>query len=155
MEINIIFDIGFEQAVPEAWLRYIAKAVLVAEERLNAELGIMITGQDKIRELNRNYRDQDRPTDVLSFAMTDAASEPAFPTPTDGLSHLGEVIISVEQAAIQAKCHRHSMEREIAVLLVHGVLHLIGYDHGTPDEEYIMNERARAVLKHLPRRVSC
>jgi len=152
MEVNILFDTGFEQTVRKSWLRKIAQAVLTAENRLDAELGIVITGQDKIRELNKRYREQDRPTDVLSFAMTDASDEMVFPALEGEVRHLGEVVISVEQAALQAKRHRHSVAREIATLLVHGVLHLLGYDHGTPDEEKNMQDRARAVLKHLPRR---
>jgi len=154
MEVNILFDAGFEQVVPEAWLRGVAEAVLIAEDKTCAELGIVITGQDKIHELNKCYRDQDKPTDVLAFAMMDTTSGVEFPAQADDINHLGEVIISAEQAAIQAKRHRHSVEREIATLLVHGVLHLLGYDHSTTDEEKIMNDRAREVLRHLPRRTA-
>lgn len=154
MEINILFDIGFAKTVSEAWLRRIAEAVFIAENKPNAEMGIVITGQGKIRELNKNYRAKDQPTDVLAFALAETIDDAAFPAPEDGLEHLGEVIISVEQARLQAGRHRHSVEREIATLLVHGVLHLLGYDHLEPDEETKMNARARAVIKHLPRRVS-
>ncbi len=151
MEINILFDTGFEQTADKVWLRDVAKAVLSAEGKLDAELGILITGQDKIRELNKCYRKKDLPTDVLAFALVDTSSEIPFPTLNDGVEHLGEVVISVEQAAIQSRRHRHSVGREIAVLLVHGILHLIGYDHNDSDEEKVMNDKARAILKHLPR----
>ena len=154
MEVSIIFDSGFEQMADEAWLRGVAEAVLVAEGKYNAEIGIVITGQDQIQGLNKRYRAKDTPTDVLAFAMADVKDETPFPAQKDGIDHLGEVIISVEQAAIQAGRHRHSVGREIAVLLVHGVLHLIGYDHNEQEEEKTMNDRARAILKHLPRRVS-
>ena len=151
-EINIFFDAGFERAVDEAWLCKVATAVLDAENQPDAELGIMITGQKKIHDLNKHYRDADKPTDVLAFAFNDATSDIPFPALGDNLNHLGEVIISAEQAAIQAKQYRHSVTREIAVLLVHGVLHLLGYDHGEPNAEKAMNDRARAILKGLPRR---
>jgi len=150
MEISVLYDAGFEQAVNERWLQDVARAVLSAEGKLNAEIGIVITGQDKIRELNKNYRGKDLPTDVLAFAFADASSVP-FPAANDGVEHLGEVIISVEQAAVQAKRHRHSVGREVAVLLVHGILHLIGYDHNETEDEKVMNDKARAIIKHLPR----
>ena len=152
MEINVLFDDGFEHMVDAGWLREVAAAVLVAEEKSDAELGVVVTGQDRIRELNKGYRGKDGPTDVLSFAMADVTSEGPFPPSEDGLDHLGEVIISVEQAALQAGRHRHSTGREVAVLLVHGVLHLLGYDHNDSEEEKEMNDRARVILKHLPRR---
>jgi probable rRNA maturation factor len=151
VEVNIYYDTGFENAFPEEWLRRAAETVLEAENQPDAELGIVITGQEKIHELNRRYLERDRPTDVLAFALKGTPSEMPFPAPDDDVDHLGEVVISVEQAAIQAKQHRHSVAREVAILLVHGVLHLIGYDHGEPDEERVMKEKARAILKQIPR----
>jgi probable rRNA maturation factor len=152
MEVNVFYDTGFENAADEEWLRSIAESVLASENQPDAELGIVITGQEKIHELNKRYLDKDRPTDVLAFALKGTPSEMPFPAPDDDVDHLGEVVISVEQAAIQAKQHRHSTSREIAILLVHGVLHLIGYDHGELDEEKVMNEKARAILKQIPRK---
>jgi len=152
MEVNVLFDAGLEGVANKVWLCAVAEAVLVAEGQPDAELGIVITGQAKIRELNKLYRGKDQPTDVLAFAMRDNPSDIFFPASEDALDHLGEVIISAEQAAIQAGRHRHSVEREIAILLVHGVLHLIGYDHSELEEEKVMNDRAQAILKHLSRR---
>lgn len=154
MEVNVFYDTGFENAADEGWLRSIAETVLTYENQPDAELGIVITGQEKIHELNKRYLDKDRPTDVLAFALKGTPSEMPFPAPDDDVDHLGEVVISVEQAAIQAKQHRHSTSREIAILLVHGVLHLVGYDHGELDEEKVMNEKARAILKQIPRKTS-
>jgi probable rRNA maturation factor len=151
MEVNVFYDTGFEDAFPREWLESIAEKVLSSENQPDAELGIVITGQEKIHELNKRYLERDRPTDVLAFALKGTAGEMPFPAPDDDVDHLGEVVISVEQAAIQAKQHRHSVSREVAILLVHGVLHLIGYDHGEPDEEKVMNEKARDILKQIPR----
>ena len=78
MEINVLFDDGFEHMVDAGWLREVAAAVLVAEEKSDAELGVVVTGQDRIRELNKGYRGKDGPTDVLSFAMADVTSEGPF-----------------------------------------------------------------------------
>jgi probable rRNA maturation factor len=154
MEINIYYDEGFEDAVKEEWLRNIAESVLKAEEQPDAEVGIVITGQEKIQALNRKYLDKDSPTDVLAFALKGSPDEMPFPAPDDDVDHLGEVVISIEQAAIQAKSHHHSKEREIAILLIHGILHLIGYDHAEPDEENEMNLKAKAILKTIRGRAS-
>ena len=152
MEINVYYDEGFEDAVSENWLKNIAEAALKVENQPDAEIGIVITGQDKIRALNRKYLDKDSPTDVLAFALKGSPDEMPFPAPDDDVDHLGEVVISVEQAAIQARTHRHSQEREIAILLVHGILHLIGYDHTESDEEKEMNIKAKTILKTITAR---
>ncbi len=154
MEVNIFFDTGFEKVISKDWLRAIGVAALSAENQPDAEVGIVITGQEKIEELNRKYLCQPHPTDVLSFSLTDNPSDVVFPTPTgDDLLHLGEVVISYPQAVIQAGEHRHSVKREVATLLVHGILHLVGYDHGEPDEERRMNEHLQAILARVARRL--
>ena len=151
VEVNVYYDTGFEDAFPQEWLRRVAETVLAAENQPDAELGIVLTGQSKIHELNKRYLERDRPTDVLAFALKGTPGEMPFPAPDDDVDHLGEVVISVEQAAIQAKKHRHSVSREVAILLVHGVLHLVGYDHGEPEEERAMDAKARGILRKIPR----
>ena len=69
MEINVLFDEGFEDAIDESWLREVAAKALTAEHQTDAEMGILITGQEKIRQLHKDYMGEDEPTDVLSFAM--------------------------------------------------------------------------------------
>ena len=69
-----------------------------------------------------------------------------FVVPPDGISHLGDVVISYPQAAIQANEHQHSPEKELAILITHGVLHLLGYDHDVPEREYLMKAREMEVL---------
>ena len=88
-----------------------------------AEISIVLVSDRKIRELNRRWRKKDRPTDVLAFAQR----EGKFADPHDPL--LGDVVISVERAAAQAKERGHSLEKEIDLLLVHGLLHLLGFEH--------------------------
>ncbi len=97
-------------------IRKMAEAALEALGLVDAELSISLTDDDGIRELNRRYRDLDRPTDVLSFPMDDP-------------SLIGDVVISVERARSQAARYSVSLDREMARLLVHGILHLVGYDH--------------------------
>ncbi|MCL2281223.1 MAG: rRNA maturation RNase YbeY [Dehalococcoidia bacterium] len=148
MEINILFDGGFESVLDEAWLRAVADVALRAEEQINAEMGILVTGQEQIRCLHKQYMNDDTPTDVLSFAMREKVNgAPEFIFPTDEVEHLGEVIISYPQAEIQSADHGHSVLREVAVLLVHGVLHLLGYDHDEPLRQQNMQLREQVILK--------
>ncbi len=149
MEINVLFDEGFESVIDEEWLRNIASAALEAEHKTDAEMGILITGQEEIRRLHREYMDEDTPTDVLSFAMMEksAPDAPDFVFPAGDVVHLGEVIISYPQAQLQAAERGHSARKEVAVLLIHGVLHLLGYDHDEPSRQQKMQEREKAVLE--------
>ncbi len=149
MEINVLFDEGFEGAIDEGWLREVAVKALTAEHQADAEMGILITGQEKIRQLHKEYMDEDEPTDVLSFAMREKGplDAPDFIFPAGDAAHLGEVIISYPQAEIQAGEHGHSAKKEVTILLIHGVLHLVGYDHDEPERQKKMQAREKAILK--------
>ena len=153
MEINILIDEGLEGCLEESWLGSVAKKVLVAQGAdSRAELGLVIAGQERVRQLNLSYLGKDEPTDVLAFAML---PEPPrgdlapFVTPPDGIQHLGEVIIAYPQAVIQAEEHRHSVKMEIAILIIHGVLHLLGYEHNEPELEYQMRAREVEILSYV------
>jgi probable rRNA maturation factor len=80
--------------------------------------------------------------------MTSAAGE-IFVVPPDGVHHLGEVIVSCPQAVIQAKEHQHSIKKELAILIIHGVLHLLGYDHEEPEQERQMRGRETEILSQI------
>lgn len=149
MEINVLFDEGFEGAVDEGFLREVASKALSAEHESDTEMGILITGQEKIRQLHKEYMGEDSPTDVLSFAMREKseADSPEFVFPAGDAAHLGEVIISYPQAEIQAIEHGHSAKKEVAILLIHGVLHLLGYDHDQPERQKKMQARGKAIFK--------
>jgi probable rRNA maturation factor len=151
MEINVLIDEGVPAPFREDWLEDVVRRVLLAEGSEEAEMGLVVTGAEKVRELNRTYRDTDEPTDVLAFAATEQApGSPAFVNPPDGVRHLGEVIISYPQAVQQAAEHGHPVEQELALLITHGVLHLLGYDHGEPDAELRMRAREREILTAIP-----
>lgn len=138
----------FKQAVDPVWLRKVARWVLMAENAgSSVNIGLVITGQEKIRELNRQYLDEDAPTDVLSFPMSEPGAGATFINPPDHKLHLGEVIISYPQALKQAEEHRHPVRKEIAILLIHGILHLMGYDHDVPERQQAMNERESSMLQ--------
>jgi probable rRNA maturation factor len=157
MEINILIEEGLKVALEIDWLQNILEKVLIAEKSpSNAEISLVITSQERIRELNREYRGKDRPTDVLSFSMAEEKieEEPAgFIVPPDGLIHLGEVIISYPQAVIQASERRHSLKNEMAILITHGVLHILGYDHEKPEMEPTMQARETEILGSIQKEI--
>ena len=158
MEVNVLIDEGLEGCLDMGWLQSVAQAVLGHQDCLDAELGLVITGQEKMRELNLVHLGEDEPTDVLAFPMLAEAGEEdddtasAFVAPPDGLSHLGEVIISCPQAVIQAEERGHSVEKEVATLVVHGILHLLGYDHDEPERQRRMQEREAELLSLIEER---
>ena len=152
VEVNIMMAGTFRNCPDESWLRGVAARVLHEEKIVtNAEMGLVITGQKRIRELNRVYRNIDEPTDVLSFFMSPEDGEPTdtFIAPPDGIRHLGEVIISLPQARKQAKKQRHPLEKELVALITHGVLHLLGYDHEKAGEARKMKHRETEILSLL------
>jgi probable rRNA maturation factor len=112
---------GAGKTYPTAELRRIAAELLVVLKQKRAELSVALVGDKEMRPLNAKYRKMNRTTDVLSFFVTDQ--------PRAAPALLGDVIISVEQARRQAKARKHSLKREMVTLLIHGVLHLLGYDH--------------------------
>ena len=151
MEINVLIEEGLEGCLELSWLHNIAEQVLVAQGvSSNAELGLVIAGQERVQQLNRDYLGRDRPTDVLAFSMlpeqTGGGGLPPFVQPPDGVLHLGEVIISYPQAVTQAEEHQHSIEKEIAILIIHGVLHLLGYEDEKPELKRLMAARETEIL---------
>jgi rRNA maturation RNase YbeY len=113
---------GVRAAALATSLRRSARRLLAGLARDGAELSVLLVSDGEMRRLNRDWRGRDRPTDVLSFAQGEGAG--AAP---DGL--LGDVVISVDTARRQARSGRRPLGREAERLLVHGLLHLLGYDH--------------------------
>jgi len=152
-EINISVEQKLKVSLEESWLRNIALKALEAEGIVSpTEMGLVITNSKIIQKLNRTYRGEDKPTDVLAFHMvpgTSQESELRFVGPPDGVHHLGEVVISYPQAVRQAQEQGHGVAQELALLIVHGVLHLLGYDHELPEEEQQMKARENEILERL------
>ncbi len=152
MEVNVLIDEGVAVPFGVDWLQSVAERVLIAEDvSSDVELGLVIADQDKVHQLNRNYRGRDEPTDVLAFSALEeiGADYPPFVPPPDGVQHLGEVIISYPQAVMQAEEHQHSIKKEIAILIIHGVLHLLGYEHDEPERERQMRARESDILSYI------
>ena len=114
-----------------------AEKILHALGMAHSELSILLCDDDLIRDLNREHRDVDSATDVLSFSMQDEND------PADPARMLGDVVISIETAVRQASRHGRSVGDEVTTLLVHGVLHRAGYDHRDDEEKGRMNVLAR------------
>jgi probable rRNA maturation factor len=148
-EIEISVEEKFRGVVDGGWVKKIVRQVLKAEGVAPPyEVSVVFTDSETVKQLNRDYRGVDEPTDVLAFYMlSKKEADSSFALPPDGVTRLGEVIISYPQAVAQAKEQGHSPQRELALLVIHGILHLLGYDHEEPEEESKMRERERDLLE--------
>lgn len=142
----------FANLVDVDLLRKLVERVLVAEGLQGKfEISLLITDDRTIQELNATYRGIDQPTDVLSFPLLEKRRRRRFVVPPGDMIHLGDVVVSYPRAVEQAAQYGHSVERELGYLIVHGVLHLLGYDHKTRAEREAMRAREENVLVDLPR----
>ncbi|WP_429726388.1 rRNA maturation RNase YbeY [Alicyclobacillus sendaiensis] len=129
LSIDVTCEVEWPLVPPHADAQAFVERVLeAAAERIGAqgEVSVVFVDDGAIHELNRTYRGVDRPTDVLSFPMNEGES---LADPDDVDPMLGDIVVSVDRAREQAEAYGHSLEREVAFLLVHGFLHLNGYDH--------------------------
>ena len=101
-------------------------------------VSVTFVDNDFIHGLNRDYRHIDRPTDVISFAFLDNEEDKAQQLKKKGIVVLGDIYISIDKAKEQAQEYGHSLKRELSFLFIHGLLHLLGYDHMTPEDEQVM-----------------
>jgi probable rRNA maturation factor len=153
-EIELDIAEAFGAFLADSALKTAAQMVLLAEglEGQALSLTIVIAEDEEVRRLNQQYRGIDRTTDVLSFANEDA---PDFVLPPEMLAqqsaerYLGDIIIAYPQAERQAVEFDHSTQREVQELIIHGVFHLLGYDHETPDEREVMRAKEEAAARLL------
>lgn len=129
--------------IPSRLVKKIAERMLKHLHIESAELSILLTDDDTIRQLNREHRSKDVPTDVLAFPLMDADDE-QLDTLEGG--PLGDVVISLDRALIQAESRGVELTEEVRTLLAHGLLHLLGYDHQTDAEEQEMNALADKLI---------
>ena len=124
-------------------LLFAAKQESISDE---AEVSVNFVSNKEIQELNRNYRQQDKPTDVISFALQERVEGETPIVGEDIPLVLGDIVVSIDKAEEQAKDYDHSFERELAFLTIHGFLHLLGYDHMNKDEEKVMFQKQEDIL---------
>jgi len=110
----------------------------------DSELSVLLTDDPTIHELNREHRDKDKPTDVLSFPLDEHAGDAA------GQRLLGDVVISIDTAARQALGRKRELLEEVRFLLAHGILHLIGHDHAYPAQKRRMDALTRHLVRQAP-----
>jgi probable rRNA maturation factor len=115
----------------------------------DAELSITFVNNDEIQVINREYRQKDAPTDVISFAMQESGEGEIEIIGADMPVMLGDIIISIERTKEQALDYGHSFERELGFLAVHGLLHLLGYDHMNEEDEKAMFTRQEEILNEF------
>jgi probable rRNA maturation factor len=137
--IHIESEISF----PKDLLERAARATLEHEaQSLDSELSVILTDDARLHELNLNYLGVDAPTDVLSFPASET-------DPETGTRYIGDILISIPRAQIQAEAAGHSLEAELQLLVVHGVLHLIGHDHAEAEGKARMWKAQAEILESL------
>jgi len=120
-----------------------ARLLEVPEETVTV---VTLTGDEHLREYNRRFRGLDEPTDVLAFAAQEKPTDQRFQAPPGTEHWLGDIVISLPRAPVQARAARHPMDDEVRLLAVHGFLHLLGYDHAEVEEETRMRELTERIL---------
>jgi probable rRNA maturation factor len=146
VELDIQIAPDFAVPIDEGQLRHLAETALRAEGLSGTvELSLTLTDDAAVQRLNREFRGVDAPTDVLSFPLLPLEESPFVPPP-DGILHLGDVVLSYPRAVAQAAEYGHSVQRELGYLTVHGVLHLLGYDHESAADKERMRAREEAIL---------
>ena len=151
-QLHLDLDVApqFESDVDRDLLTRVLCAAL-AEQGVTGpvEVSLVVTDDAEIRNLNRQYRHKDYVTDVLSFPQVEGPTE--FPQPAGAPRHLGDIVISYDRVRAQAQEYGHSERRELAYLAVHGLLHLLGFDHETEPERQRMRAAEETALAEIPR----
>ena len=133
-----------EEKIDKSFVRKVVKHTLKKMEAEKSEVNIIFVGLEEIHEINKTYRNVDRPTDVISFALEDTEDVTVYEERV-----LGDIYICLDKVHEQAKEYGHTEIREMAFLIVHGLLHLVGYDHMLKEEEKIMFGLQEEILNEM------
>lgn len=143
MMINIQIETPYEDLIKEDWILHVSSTALEHEhEESEVETTIVLTGDETLKTLNAQHLGIDAPTDVLSFPADEFDPDQQMP-------YIGDVIISVPRAKEQAEAAGHPLENEISLLIVHGILHLLGYDHDSEERKALMWKKQAEILNNL------
>lgn len=144
----LVMSIGIfnktEEKIDKSFVRKVVKHTLKKMEAEKSEVNIIFVGLEEIHEINKTYRNVDRPTDVISFALEDTEDVTIYEERV-----LGDIYICLDKVHEQAKEYGHTEIREMAFLIVHGLLHLLGYDHMIKEEEKIMFGLQEEILNEM------
>lgn len=160
--MNICIEKEYQAAIDIDYQTIITSVICEAVDYVNCpfecEVNVTITGDEEIRQMNREHRDIDKPTDVLSFPMIEYQNPGDFLgldtqwsnfNPDTGELMLGDIVISYDKVLSQSREYQHSVIREIAFLTAHSMLHLFGYDHILDEERMLMEEMQHEILQNL------
>lgn len=149
-------EVDVDHAVPETRsvdtqlvVDAIVRILTMEQVASPASVNVMLTGDGTLRRLNRRFAGDDHATDVLAFPATEAAGHHRDMQDMQDAGFLGDIAVSVPRVACQARDHGVSATYELAMLAIHGTLHLLGYDHATPDEERVMFGKTDVALAQL------
>ena len=144
IKINLVKEVEFEELDIKKILKVITKKISYVEKISGLHyISFILVDEARIWEINKQYRNIDAPTDVISFASIDGEEKNVLP------EELGDIFICKERVFSQALEYGHSVKREFAFLATHGVYHLLGYDHQTEDEEKVMFKKQENILQML------
>ncbi len=161
MSVNIEWEIekAYDFPVEDTIKAVIAEALDYVQCPYECSVNVLLTNDESIHEMNLEFRDTDRATDVLSFPMLEydnpadfsfVEDDPeSYADPDTGELVLGDIVISLEHMEAQAKEYGHSQRRELAFLIAHSMLHLSGYDHMQDDERIVMEQKQEEILQRL------
>ena len=150
--IEVNYNAISELPNEEKLIKEVVSRVLEEEKVLpEVDVYITLTNNEEIHKINKEYRDVDRPTDVLSFPMYERDEIAGLKNDTDDEIEkiLGDIIVSIEKVREQAEEYGHSFERVLAYLVTHGMIHLLGYDHMIEEEKAVMRKREEEILETL------
>lgn len=143
----------------EQWMKYEQDFIRVTkqcEKTLDItkeySVSLIFTDAKEIHEINRSYRNIDRPTDVISFAMMDSENDYEMP---EGDNELGDIFISIDAVREQAESYGHGIRREVCFLFTHGLLHLLGYDHMNDEDEKVMFRIQDVIIDEIVPKKKC
>ena len=145
-------DPSYAADVDPAWVEQVVTAALAAPHPRTppaAEVSVTVGGETLLHDLNKRYRGVDRPTDVLAFPLQAPEDREPFVTLAEAGRQLGDVVISYPRVERQARAYGHTERHELAYLLIHGVLHLVGYDHHRDEDFAAMREQEECILGQL------
>jgi probable rRNA maturation factor len=152
--MNVQIDLQIEVALNEIaqqameWICPTLQVAAKIEELPATEVSVMIVNKEKMHKLNQEYAQVDRWTDVLSFPLWEPEEDWVIDR-EGGVVPLGDIVICLPKAQQQAEEYGHSLQRELGFLAVHGFLHLLGYDHQTPEEEEEMFQKQEEILHRV------
>ena len=151
-KVRVIITDGQKKVRIPTGLRMLVRRAYIAvlrEEKFegNAEVCVTFIDNEEIHRLNKEFREKDSATDVLSFPLGENGIYDV--NPNTGAKQLGDVVISLERAEEQAAEFGHSLQREVCYLTVHSMLHLLGYDHMEPDEKAVMRKKEESVMSQI------